>query len=70
MMNVSQDRFYVFCKDCDFATIHFTLNNIENNILIKHRVNNECTTKKEKKNANQKFLQKNFQSILVLFFFD
>jgi hypothetical protein len=60
VMNVSQDRLYVLCKDCDFATIHFTSSNIENNILIKHRVNNECTTKKEEKNANQKFLQKSF----------
>ncbi len=68
-MNVNQDWFYVFYKDCDFATIHLTSSNIENNILIKHRINNECTTKKEEKNANQKLLQKSFQSILVLFFF-
>ncbi len=45
-MNVIQDRSHELCKNCEFAFIHFIFENIDNNIINKHRSNNEYIIKK------------------------
>jgi hypothetical protein len=69
VMNVIQDRSHVFCKNCEFAFIHFTFENIDNNIMSRHRSNNECIIKKSERVEKQKLLKKNFQSIFDSFSF-
>ncbi len=69
MMNVIQDWSHMFCKNCEFAFIHFIFENIDNNIMSKHRSNNECIIKKNERVEKQKLLKKSFQSIFKFFFF-
>jgi hypothetical protein len=69
VMNVTQNRSHVLCKNCEFAFIHFILENIDNNIMSRHRSNNECIIKKSERVEKQKLLKKSFQSIFDFFSF-
>jgi hypothetical protein len=69
VINVTQDRSHILCKNCDFVSVHFTFENIDHNIMNKHRFNNECVFKKNERVEKQKFLKESFQSILKSFFF-
>jgi hypothetical protein len=69
VMNVIQDRSHVLYKNCEFAFIHFIFENIDNNIMSRHRSNNECIIKKSERVEKQKLLKKSFQSIFDFFFF-
>ncbi len=70
MINVNQNRSHVFCKNCEFASIHFISENIDNNTLSKHRSNNKCVVKKNERIEKQKLLKKSFQSIFDFFLFN
>jgi hypothetical protein len=69
MMNVIQNRSHVLCKNCEFAFIHSIFENIDNNIMSKHRSNNECIIQKNERVEKQKLLKKSFQSIFDSFSF-
>jgi hypothetical protein len=69
IINVIQDRSHILCKNCDFVFVHFTFENIDKNIMSKHRFNNECVFKKNERVEKQKLLKESFQSILKSFLF-
>ncbi len=69
VIDVTQNRSHVLCKNCDFASIHSTFENIDNNTMSRHRSNNECTFKKSERVEKQKLLKKSFQTIFDSFFF-
>ncbi len=69
MFNIIQNRSHVLCKDCEFVFDHFIFENIDNNIMNKHRFNDECTFKKNERVEKQKLLKKSFQTIFDSFFF-
>jgi hypothetical protein len=52
------ERSHVLCKNCDFRTLHSTSENIENNIMNKHRSNFQCRRAKQRESAIQQSLLK------------
>jgi hypothetical protein len=65
VIDVIQNRSHVLCKNCEFAFIHSTFENIDNNTMNRHRPNNECTFKKSERVEKQKLLKKSFQTRLA-----
>jgi hypothetical protein len=63
-MNKYFERFHVFCKDCEFRTFHSISENIENNIMKKHRSNFQCNRAKQKESTiHQKLLKGTFHIV-------
>jgi hypothetical protein len=69
VVNVTQNRSHILCKNCDFVSVHFTFENIDNNIMSKHRFNNECVFKKVSESKNKSFWKKVFNRYWNLFSF-
>ena len=63
IVDVIVDQSHVLCKDYDFVLIHFSSENIETNIMIRHRSKNVCAVKKNEKIDKQKLLEKSFETI-------
>jgi hypothetical protein len=69
VVDVTQDRLHILCKNCEFVSVHSTFENIDNNIMSRHRSNNECVFKKSERVEKQKLLKESFQSIFKSFLF-
>ncbi len=69
VINVIQNRSHILCKNCEFVFVHSIFENIDNNIMSRHRSNNECVFKKSERVEKQKLLKESFQSIFKSFLF-
>ncbi len=67
-MKKYSERFHVLCKNCDFRILHSISENIENNIMSRHRSNFQCRRAKQKESAIQQNLLKDTFHIVWCFY--
>ena len=62
------DKFHIICKNCKFRIVHSTSNNVDSNIMTRHRLISKCDCKKKNKKIQHFNLTENFASMKKISF--